>query len=188
MCVHTLCACWVLRRFSRVRLFVTLWTVARQALLARILEWVSMPSSKWSSPSRDGTHISYISCIGSGVLYHWATWEIFKSKFLPQPPPRTSAGWGVGYKVLTALQPGSSRLQLPSSLWIPCLPANLRVYLQKCCKKGEIVSPLWTTCIVRSHLLGQFVHKSNKVSLGTQPTQSGYVVLYCNRFVILFTK
>ena len=38
--------------FSRVWLFVTLWTVARQAplsmgiLQARILEWVAMPSSK----------------------------------------------------------------------------------------------------------------------------------------------
>ena len=47
-----MCACC---RFSHVRLFVTLWTVAHQASLsmgilqARILEWVAMPSSTASS-------------------------------------------------------------------------------------------------------------------------------------------
>ena len=46
---------YVLRCFSRVRLFVTLWTVARQALLcmgilqARILEQVAVPSARGSS-------------------------------------------------------------------------------------------------------------------------------------------
>ena len=48
------CAC-VLGCLSRVRLFVTLWTVAHQAplsmgiLQARILEWVVMPLSRGSS-------------------------------------------------------------------------------------------------------------------------------------------
>ena len=48
------CVC-VLSRFSRVELFATLWTAARQAplsmgtLQARILEWVAMPSSRGSS-------------------------------------------------------------------------------------------------------------------------------------------
>ena len=41
---------------------------------ARIVEWVAMPSSRGYSPPR-GTHISYVSCIGRWVLYHWATWE-----------------------------------------------------------------------------------------------------------------
>jgi len=40
-------------------------------LQARILEWVAMPSSRGSSRPRDQTHISYISCIGRQVLYHW---------------------------------------------------------------------------------------------------------------------
>ena len=40
-------------------------------LQARILEWVALPSSRGSSPSRDWTHISYVSCIGRWVLYHW---------------------------------------------------------------------------------------------------------------------
>ena len=48
----------MLKSLSRVGLFVTPWTVARQALLsmgilqARILEWVAMPSSRGSSPTR----------------------------------------------------------------------------------------------------------------------------------------
>ena len=37
---------------------------------ARILEWVAMPSSKGSSPPRDRTRISCISCIGRQILYH----------------------------------------------------------------------------------------------------------------------
>ena len=39
-------------------------------LQARILEWVAMPSSGGSSPPRDRTQVSYVSCIGRQVLYH----------------------------------------------------------------------------------------------------------------------
>ena len=63
----------MLRRFSHVQLFATSRTVACQAplsmgiLQARILEWVAMPSSRgWSRP-RDGTRISYVSCIDRQV-------------------------------------------------------------------------------------------------------------------------
>ena len=51
---------------SHVRLFVTPWTVARQAplsmgiLQARILEWVAKPSSRGSSQHRDQTQVSHI--------------------------------------------------------------------------------------------------------------------------------
>ena len=44
-------------------------------LLARILEWVDISSSRESSRPRDWTHIFYGSCIGRQILYHWATWE-----------------------------------------------------------------------------------------------------------------
>ena len=44
-------------------------------LQARILEWVAMPSSRGSSRPIDQTSISYVSCIGRWVLYHWATRE-----------------------------------------------------------------------------------------------------------------
>ena len=39
-------------------------------LQARILEWVVVPSSRGSSPPRDQTCVSHISCIGRRVLYH----------------------------------------------------------------------------------------------------------------------
>ena len=40
-------------------------------LQVRIPEWVAMSSSRASSRPRDWTHISYISCTGRQVLYHW---------------------------------------------------------------------------------------------------------------------
>ena len=39
-------------------------------LQARILEWVSMLSSRGSSWPRDWTCVSYVSCTGTWVLYH----------------------------------------------------------------------------------------------------------------------
>ena len=44
-------------------------------LLARIVEWVAIFSSRRSSWPRDQTHISDVSCIGHQILYHWTTWE-----------------------------------------------------------------------------------------------------------------
>ena len=55
--------------FRHVQLCVTLWTVALQAplsmgiLQARTLEWVAVPSQPW-----DGTHVSFVSCIGRQVF------------------------------------------------------------------------------------------------------------------------
>ena len=37
---------------------------------ARMLEWPAISFFRGSSPPRDRTHISYVSCIGSWVLYH----------------------------------------------------------------------------------------------------------------------
>ena len=39
-------------------------------LQARKLEWVTIPSSRGSSPTRDQTCVSYISCVGKQVSYH----------------------------------------------------------------------------------------------------------------------
>ena len=68
----------MLNCFSCVWLFATPWTVTCQALLAmgfsRHEYWSGFPwssFSKGSSQPRDGTHISYISCIGRRVLYHY---------------------------------------------------------------------------------------------------------------------
>ena len=77
---HCVCA-RALNRFSCVRLFVTLWTVACQApmsmgiLQVRILEWVAMCLSRGSSQPRDRTCVSCVSCTGSGFFTTGATWE-----------------------------------------------------------------------------------------------------------------
>ena len=64
------CMC-VLRHFSHVWLFATLWTKACQAPLwdspGGILKWVAMLSSRGSSWPRDRTCVS---CIGRGFLHH----------------------------------------------------------------------------------------------------------------------
>ena len=39
-----------------------------RVLQARILEWVAIPSSRGSSPSRDQARVSYISCI-AGIFF-----------------------------------------------------------------------------------------------------------------------
>ena len=39
-------------------------------LQARTLKWVAMSSSRGSSPPRYQTKVSYVSCIGRGILYH----------------------------------------------------------------------------------------------------------------------
>ena len=39
-------------------------------LQARILEWVTIPSSRGSSPPRNGSCMSHVSWIGRRVLYH----------------------------------------------------------------------------------------------------------------------
>ena len=80
VCVHVcvyVCVCVCMRcYFSHVQFFVTLWAVPHQAplsmgiLQARILEWVAMSSFRGSFQSRDRSCISYISCVGSLVLYH----------------------------------------------------------------------------------------------------------------------
>ena len=41
-----------------------------EILQARILEWVTMPSSRGSSQSRDWTQVFYVSFFGRWVLYH----------------------------------------------------------------------------------------------------------------------
>ena len=42
----------------------------RGFLRIRILEWIAVPSSRGSSPPRDQTLFSYLSCIGRWILYH----------------------------------------------------------------------------------------------------------------------
>ena len=64
----------VLSHFSHVRLFATLWTVARQAPLSmgfsRQEYWSGLlfPSPGGSSRPRDQTRVSCVSCIAGGQL------------------------------------------------------------------------------------------------------------------------
>ena len=57
---------------------VTLWTLACQASLsmgilqARILDWVAMPFSRWSSQPRDRTQVS---CVAGGFFTIWIPWK-----------------------------------------------------------------------------------------------------------------
>ena len=43
---------------------------------AKILEWAATSSSRRSSPPRDWTRMSYVSCTDRRILYHWATYVV----------------------------------------------------------------------------------------------------------------
>ena len=67
------CVCKV-NRFRHVRLCDTMdcspsGSFVHAILQVRIPEWVAMPSSRRSSQPRDGTQVTYVSCIGRHVLY-----------------------------------------------------------------------------------------------------------------------
>ena len=75
--------------FSHVQLCATPWTDCSSPgssthgiLQARILEWVVMPSSRWSSRPRDWTRVSCVSWMGRWVLYHWSSWEALFTRSL----------------------------------------------------------------------------------------------------------
>ena len=57
--------------------------ILHEILQARILEWVSTPSSRGSSWPRDRTCASCGSCIARQILYHWATWEAQYNYYMP---------------------------------------------------------------------------------------------------------
>ena len=50
-------------------------STVHRLLQARILKWVAMPSSRGSSPPKDGTHISYVSCMADGFSTASTAWE-----------------------------------------------------------------------------------------------------------------
>ena len=52
-------------------------------LQARILEWVAVPSYRGSSPPRDQTCVSYVSCIGRQILYLPVLLSSFRGSGLP---------------------------------------------------------------------------------------------------------
>ena len=96
------CVCVCVCVFSHIQLFVTPWTVAHGSSVhrisqARILEWITISSSRGSSQSRDRTLVSHVFCTGRQILYHWATWEAHWAtcKYV-NAEPRTH--WFIGSK------------------------------------------------------------------------------------------
>ena len=70
----------MLSPFSHVQLLVTPQTSPPNSSIHRIsqatvLERVAISFSRRSSQPRDGTRVSYVSCIGRWVLYHCVTWK-----------------------------------------------------------------------------------------------------------------
>ena len=65
---------------------------------ARILKWVTMPSSRRSSQPRDRTSVSSISCIGRQVLYHQ---RHLGSPYMQSTPSRMLGwmNWSLGFKI-----------------------------------------------------------------------------------------
>ena len=68
----------------------------------RILEWITTPFSRESSPPRDQTHVS---CIGRQILYHWAKWKptnsllVNDNSYLPRPVVQKFRGrWVISNK------------------------------------------------------------------------------------------
>ena len=75
--------CMMLSHFSHVRLFATVWTVARQASSAYgILEWVTMPSSRGSSPPRDQTQTLMSPVLVGRFFTTGTTWGIILITFI----------------------------------------------------------------------------------------------------------
>ena len=58
----------------------------------RILGWVAYPFSSRSSRPRDGTHVSYVTCIGRWFFTTRATWDILSKCWICQ---KDSSGFSV---------------------------------------------------------------------------------------------
>ena len=81
---------------------------------SRILEWVAVSYSRGSSPSRDPTRVSYISCSAGGLpLSHLGSRLVrcFQNK-------QASGQWQFSFR-------GGGCLSLPASLWVDgCNPST----------------------------------------------------------------
>ena len=62
-------------RVTQVSQHVCVCVCAHGIFQTRILEHIAISSSRGSSPPRDRTQGSCVSCTGRQILYHWVTWE-----------------------------------------------------------------------------------------------------------------
>ena len=80
-----------MKSFSRVRLFVTPWTIQVYGILqVRILKWVAYPFSRGSSWPRNQTRIS---CIAGGFFTNWAIREALRCLVLNKHLRYPSSKW-----------------------------------------------------------------------------------------------
>ena len=109
-------------------------------LQAKILEWVAMPCSRGSSWPRDWTFISYVSCIGRRVLYHYchveALHELFHVIFIIACPIREECSlfpfyiWGNrGTESLNQLLRSQTLISGIIWLWIQAVISQLMMFL-----------------------------------------------------------
>ena len=97
--ITSVCACSV----SGVQLFATPWlqppvSSVHGILQARTLEWVAISFSRASSPPRDQTPVSCVSCTNRQILCHWAPWEAHHHFY-----PRTQRAFKALHMLLTAI-------------------------------------------------------------------------------------
>ena len=104
-------------------------------LQARILEWVAMPSSRGYCQPRDQTQVSYVSCIGRWVLYHYRHlgYALESSQNYPPATP------GLGKNCL----PQNQSL-VPKSLGIAALRDPVVIFwLKKTVRPGFLSLDFW---------------------------------------------
>ena len=90
-------------------------------LQARILEWVTMLSTRGSSWPRDWTHFSYVSYIGRRVLYHWChlgslliPLAICKGDYESRHSSKENSSKQVEFSLVSTFPPFCFTLELPS--------------------------------------------------------------------------
>ena len=83
-------------------------------LQARIVEWVAISFSRGSSPPRDWTHVSFVSCIGRQILYHWRGTFLCPVVCCVWPSSWTVSG-DAGLLTMSPLDRGTR-----SALWVTC--------------------------------------------------------------------
>ena len=121
----------MLSRFSHVWLWPPGSSVCG-SLQARILEWDAMSSSRGSSPPRDRTCVSYVSCTGTQVLYHWSSLGSSKT---PRFKHLALMNWpfllGMCASKMTEINQLHSRVLSYICRWHHFIPKDLEYWVQK---------------------------------------------------------
>ena len=113
-----MCMC-VLSCFSRVRLFVTLWTVpagssVHRIFQVRILEWVAMPFSRGSSWPKDRTCICSLGGLKLGLV---TSNVVFDKKYFYGDKREKKNVNGCSKVEIQCLSPESCQARIFLSVW-----------------------------------------------------------------------